>query len=817
MKSNSMFSAVHPIIKVRLKQQKRFLSLFTALFCFITCPYFVFAQNGAIKGRVYDAVSNQPIPFANVTLQGTSTGATTDFEGMYSIENLPAGQYNLQVSYVGYKTALLYDNQVSNARPLTLDIALEAVVEQLDAVEVKASPFSKTEEAPVSLRSIGVNEIKRSPGGNRDISRVVQSLPGVASTTSFRNDIFIRGGSPSENRFYIDGIEIPVINHFATQGSSGGPVGMINVDFIREVNFFSGAFPANRGNSLSSVFDFTYRDANKDRLFFTATLGSSDLGLTVEGPMGKKTGFIFSARRSYLQFLFKALQLPFLPIYNDFQFNIKHKINDKNTLTFLGIGAIDQFELNRSANDTELQQYFLANLPVNEQWNYTVGIKYTHFAQNHYTNFIISRSHLNNSTVKYAGNDESSPESLILDYNSQEIENKVRIENIARKKGFKFLTGINYEYATYTNDTYNKIAVNGNVVLVDYDVRLNLHKWGAFAQVSKGFANDRLMLSAGLRTDANNYSSQMDNILRQLSPRFSLSYTLLPELNLNFNTGRYFQLPTYTSLGYQEDGQFVNKQNRLTYIQCDHLVAGVEWNTQKNSRITLEGFFKRYTDYPFSVKDSISLANLGSDFGVVGNEEVISASEGRTYGAELLFQQKLFKGLYGIAAYTLSWSQFTDKNGDYIPSSWDTRHILNLTAGKKFKRNWELGARFRFSSGRPFTPSDLENSSLISVWNISGQALPDYSQINSQWENVFHNLDIRVDKKWFLNRWNLNLFLDIQNIYNFQTTGQPFLTVERDETGNPVIDENNPNKYKTKFIENINGNLLPNIGVVVEF
>ncbi len=775
------------------------------------------AQNGIIKGRVYDAVNNESIPFANVTLQGTGTGSTTDLDGFYSIENLPAGQYNLQVSYVGYKTAILYDNQVSGARPLTLDIALEAAVEQLNVVEVKGSAFSKTEEAPVSLRSIGVNEIKRSPGGNRDISRVVQSLPGVASATSFRNDIFIRGGAPSENRFYIDGIEIPVINHFATQGSSGGPVGMINVDFIREVNFFSGAFPANRGNSLSSIFDFTYRDANKDRLFFTATLGSSDLGLTVEGPMGKKTGFIFSARRSYLQLLFKALQLPFLPTYNDFQFNVKHKINDKNSISFLGIGAIDQFALNLSANDTELQQYLLANLPVNEQWNYTIGTKYTHFAKNNYTNVVVSRSHLNNRAVKYAQNDETKPENLILDYNSQEIENKVRIENVARKNGFKFLTGINYEFATYTNDTYNNIAVNGNVVVIDYDVKLNLNKWGAFAQVSKGLVNDRLMLSAGIRTDANSYSSQMNNLFKQLSPRFSLSYTLLPELNLNFNTGRYYQLPTYTSLGYQENGEFVNKQNQLTYIQCDHLVGGIEWNTKKNSRITLEGFYKLYANYPFSIKDSISLANLGSDFGVIGNEEVVSISDGRTYGAELLFQQKLFKGLYGIAAYTLSWSQFTDKNGNYIPSSWDTRHILNLTAGKKFKRNWELGMRFRFSSGLPFTPTDIATSSLIPVWNIAGQGLPDYSRINEERGSAFHNLDVRVDKKWFLKRWNLNLFFDIQNIYNFQSEGQPILNVVRDETGNPIPDENNPGSYQTKLLENINGNLLPNIGVVVEF
>ncbi|HRI26545.1 MAG TPA: TonB-dependent receptor [Chitinophagales bacterium] len=793
---------------------QRFVFLLLGCFLFGSAAN---AQNGVIKGRVYDAVSNDPIPFANVVIQGTATGATTDIDGMYAIENLAAGQYNLQVTYVGYKTAIAYDNQVSNVRPLTLNIALEPAVEQLKEVEIKAQAFSKSEESPVSLRSIGVNEIKRSPGGNRDISRVVQSLPGVATAASFRNDIFIRGGAPSENRFYIDGIEIPVINHFATQGSSGGPVGMINVDFIREVNFYSGAFPVNRGNALSSVFDFNYRDANKDRLFYTATLGASDLGLTVEGPLSANTGFIFSARRSYLQFLFKALQLPFLPIYNDFQFNVRHKINDKNSITLLGIGAIDQFSLNLDANETPEQKYLLANLPVNEQWNYTVGAKYTHFAKNNYTNVVISRSHLNNSTIKYAGNDESKPENLLIDYNSQEIENKLRIENIARFKGFKLLTGINYELATYTNNTFNNIPVNGEVITIDLDVRLNVHKWGAFAQLSKNLFNEKLTLSAGVRTDANNYSDEMSNLLQQLSPRFSASYALLPTVNLNFNTGIYYQLPPYTSLGYQENGVFVNKQNKLTYIQNRHVVGGVEWNLPTNARITAEGFFKRYTNYPFSVRDSISLANVGADFGVVGNEEVTSISNGRTYGAELLFQQKLYKGLYAIAAYTLSWSEFEDKNGKLIPSSWDARHILNLTGGIKFKRNWELGARWRFSTGQPFTPTDVATSSLIPVWDVAGRGLPNFTLLNTERNGVFHNLDVRVDKKWFLKRWNLNLFLDVQNIYNFQNQGQPFLDVVRSETGAPLPDPNNPGRYQTTFLQNVNGTVLPNLGVVVEF
>ncbi|MGB0839406.1 MAG: TonB-dependent receptor, partial [Chitinophagales bacterium] len=393
---------------------------------------FVQAQNGIIKGRVFDPINNESIPFANVVIQGTTNGTTTDLDGNYEINQLAPGLYNLEVSYVGYKKNIVFEIQVSNARPAIEDITLEPDEEVLDAVVVKADPFSKSKESPVSLRSIGVNEVKRNPGGNRDISRAVQSLPGVASTPTFRNDILIRGGAPGENRFYLDGIEIPVINHFATQGSSGGPVGMINVDFIRQVDFYSSAFPAARGNALSSVFDFQFKEGNKDRLFFSGVLGSSDAGVTLEGPLGEKTTFIFSARRSYLQFLFQIFELPFLPTYNDAQFKIKHNINDKNTLTILGIGAYDDFALNLEANETEEQQAILDVLPDNDQRNYTLGMKYTNFRDNSYTNVVLSRSHLENVAVKYRGNDESSQDNLLLDYSSEEIENKLRVENISR-------------------------------------------------------------------------------------------------------------------------------------------------------------------------------------------------------------------------------------------------------------------------------------------------------------------------------------------------------------------------------------------------
>ena len=252
-------------------------------------------------------------------LQGTTTGSTTDIDGKYSIKNLKPGFYNLQVSYLGFISLTVFEVQGHNSRPAIVNVEIDEAARKREAVEVTASAFTRVEESPVSLRTIGVAEIQRNPGGNRDISRAIQSLPGVSSGASFRNDIIIRGGAPNENRFYLDGVEVPTINHFATQGSSGGPVGIINVDMIREVDFFSGAFPANRGNTLSSVFEFKQKDPRTDKTAFRGIIGASDIGLIAEGTIGEKVSYVVSARRSYLQFLFNALGLPFLPTFNGFQ------------------------------------------------------------------------------------------------------------------------------------------------------------------------------------------------------------------------------------------------------------------------------------------------------------------------------------------------------------------------------------------------------------------------------------------------------------------------------------------------------------------
>lgn len=770
-----------------------------------------FSQTGIVKGRVSNELTGSPIEFAIVQIQNSKFGTYTDSLGKFEIAGLSPGLVNVEVRNSGFRSEIIFEVQISNSKPYVLEIALKEEVLTADSIDIVASPFKVKEETPLSLRTIGTSEIKRNPGGNRDISKVIQSLPGVSSTVSFRNDILIRGGGPNENRFYIDGIETPNINHFATQGASGGPVGLINVDFIGEVDFYSGAFPANRGNALSSVFEFRQREARDDRLGFTATVGASDLALTLEGPSGKNSSFLFSARRSYLQFLFKAIGLPFLPTYNDYQYKHKFRIGKRHELNIVSLGAIDQFELNLEADSTEFQKYTLANLPVQTQWNYTIGASYKYFGDQGFWTFVASRNMLNNRNIKYEDNIEA--KGTLLDYNSQEIENKLRLEYTGRQNGFKWNYGINYEYAKYTNETFNQRTFG----IIDFSSKLNLSKYGAFVQLSKRLAEERLILSAGARMDGNSFSDEMNNPFKQFSPRFSASYALTSKITANLNTGIFYQLPPYTVLGYRDTDTQDLVNSDLTYIQNKQLVAGFAYVSAQNAKISVEAYYKNYSNYPFLTRDSISLANVGADFGVVGNEPAISTSEGRTYGLEVLIQQRLFKGFYGIIAYTLGWSEFSDQNGNFVPSSWDSRHIVALTAGKKFKGDWEIGAKWRLTSGTPYTPANVPLSSLRSVWDLSLRELPDYSLLNSQRIPAYHQLDIRVDKKWFFKKWSFNLFLDVQNVYNYAVPGPPILTPVRGDDDQLLIDINDPSRYQMKFLDNELGIFQPTIGIVITY
>lgn len=782
-------------------------------------------SQGIVRGKVVNPVNNEPVAFANILILETELGAISDENGMYEITNIPPGLYNIRASFVGYKTSTIFEVQVTLARPVQLDFQLQEDAADLSEVVV-SSEFTRSEETPLSVRKLNTNEIERYPGGNRDISRVIQALPGVASTPSFRNDILIRGGAPNENKFYVDEIEVPVINHFSTQGSSGGPVGILNVNLIKNLDLIAGGFPANRMDAMSSFFEVQLKDGRRDKMATQLTVGASELTLSNEGPLSEKTTYSLSARRSYLQGLFRLLGLPFLPTFNDFQVKTTTKLNAKTELTFIGLGAIDNFELNQDIPDNESEEerenrlYLLDVLPVQTQWNYVTGLKLKRFRENGYWTFVLSRNMLNNQSFKYSGNDASSESNLLFDYSSQESENKFRAENSIFRKGYTLKYGLNYQYSRYFISNFDRSTLASTGGVIDVESTSIFNQYGAFASGSKNFYGDRLLVSGGIRMDGADFAETASNPLNQISPRVSFSYQLRPNLFATANAGIYYQKPPYTVLGYRNnEGELENQENDVRFIRNSQLIAGIEFLVpEKNRRFTAEAFYKKYSNYPSSIRNGIALANLGADFGVIGNEPVESNSEGRAYGLELLAQQRLFNNFYGIASVTLVRSEFTNPNTEgFIPSSWDNKFIVSLTAGKRFGKNWEIGSRWRFLGGTPYTPFDLEESSLISNWDLRNSGILDYSQINAIRLDPFHQLDLRIDKKYYFQRWNLNWYVDIQNAYNFQAEQAPILIPVRDDSGSILIDPNDPSRYQLKLFENPAGSVLPTVGIIVEF
>ena len=765
-----------------------------------------------LRGTVVDNATNEPIPGAVVRIDGRTATGLSDFEGKFRIENLAPGLVNVRIEAIGYQAYTAFEIQLTRAKAAELPVRLKESTTQLEEVEITAqSQFQRVDQSPVSVQSIGINEIRRNPGANQDISKVIQSLPGVASGgAAFRNDLIIRGGGPNENIFFLDGIEIPAINHFATQGASGGPVGMINVNFIRDVDFYTSAFPVQRGGSLSSVMELNLRDGSEEKVNGIFQVGASEVGLTLDGPLSKKTTYLASVRRSYLQYLFGVIGLPFLPTYNDYQVKIKHKFNRKNQITFLSLGAYDVSELNLERNETEDQRYILNYLPSYNQWNYSIGAKYTHFGRFGATNVVLSRFMLNNESEKYFDNDRNGE--LLLNYGSQEIANKLRVEQPWKAKNWEGLVGFGAEQLKYNTSTFDKRFPGGFVL--DYDTEDVYYRGSLFANAVGTFAEGRMKLSLGLRTDVLNFNESTRNPLDQLSPRIALSYNINADWTVDANVGRYFQLPPFTALGYVgADGS----NDTLRFIQADHYVVGSTKFLPWNAKASVEGFYKAYRYYPLLLRDSISLATLGGDFGVIGNQLATPTSTGRAYGAEFTYQQKLFKGWFGIAAITLVRSEFADFFGDYVPSSWDNRMIATFTFGKKFGKNWEFGGQYQHLGGAPYTPFDLERSANIKNWNVFGRGLPDFSRLNYERFGEFDRLNIRVDKKWFFKKWNLDLYMDVQNALAYKLEGPAFIDVVRDAEGNPIRDPNNSTQYLTKFLDNTQGIVQPGIGIIVDF
>ncbi|MFN4812730.1 MAG: TonB-dependent receptor [Bacteroidota bacterium] len=799
----------------------------------IICPLFLHAQKtGNIIGVVKDKNTQETLVGVAAALEGTTLSAATDLDGKFKITGIAPGSYNLKFSFIGYQSQTIFNIVVTTGNDNILAVELEPATENLKEVTVTSNTFGKRTETPLSVQSLSAEEIKSNPGGNFDISKVVQALPGVSGTTgsaSFRNDIIIRGGAPNENVYYLDGIEVPQINHFATQGSAGGPAGILNVSFIEDVTLSSSSFAAKYDNALSSVLQFKQRNGNPEKFQGNFRLSSTEIAGTLEGPLSKKTTFLASARRSYLQLLFEAIDLPIRPNYWDFQYKVNHQINSKTTLTAIGIGAIDEFNFGVPKNSDPSKEYVLRAFPTINQWTYTVGLNLKRLINKGYYNIALSRNMFNNQLDQFEdaqANDESKRNLKSI---SQEIENKLRWDVNQFSGKWKFNYGLMAQYVKYNNNSFIRLRKElkdtlGNLiqpaVSFNFNSDIAFFRGGVFGSVSRRFFTDRLTATLGIRTDVNSFTNDGLNPLNAISPRLSLSYALTEKWNINASVGRYTKIPIYTVLGFKDNaGNFVNKDNK--YILCDHYVAGLEYLPTSSMRITAEGFYKAYSNYPVSNFDGTSLANQGGNFGAIGNEDVSSTGKGRAYGMELFIQQKLIKNFFATASYTWFVSEFTTAAGNYISSSWDTRHLLSFIVGKKFKKGWEIGLKLRYSGGSPYTPFDTVASR--ANYLATGNGVLDFSQLNSLTLPAFRQFDFRIDKKFNTKHATFDIYFDVTNALLFRNQSIPNYTFDRnaDNSGFKTTDGKalapDGSNAVPLILKNDDLSVTPALGFIIEF
>jgi hypothetical protein len=735
----------------------------------------------SIYGRVVDAQTQEPIPFVNILVVGTNYGAASDEKGYYQIVQLPFNTYQIKASIIGYKSLIKTDVIIQPGKPAEVNFELIEEAVKLEDVYVVSDFFTKNPLEVNSIKSFNYEEIRRSPGGFEDVIRALSVLPGVAQADAGRNDLIVRGGAPSENLYLVDGIEVSNINHFGGQGVSGGPLSYVNLDFVRETSFSTGGFPVLYGDKLSSVLSIKLRNGREDRIGGKGIISASQFGLNLEGPISSKSNFIFSARRSYLDFIFKAAGFAFVPEYYDLMFKADINPHTKDNISFLFISAFDNVKF---FNNSEDQRFDNSRILGSDQTQYIAGITYRHLIDNGFLNFILSRNYISYNSIQ---NDfQLNP---IFLNNSAEGENSLRGE-IVYKLSDKSELNIGGT-AKFIKTNYDILFPEFNTSFGDtlpasrFTKGNNYLKLGTYFNYNR-ILFERLNFNLGLRAD---FFSAINNSF-SLSPRGSLSYKINEITNLNFSIGIYQQSPSYIWLQAYEENK------NLKMVKVNQYILGFDHKLSYDALLKVEVFYKRYSDYPAStIRPYLVLSNTGagfegseSNFSSFGLEPLADAGLGKARGVEISIQKKLSEDpYYGLFSLTCSKADYIPLDGIERPGNYDQTWLLNFSGGYKFNEYWEASTRFRFASGTPYTP-----------FNINGmQNIEDY---NSRRLKSIHSLDFRIDKRWYFSDWTLITYLDVQNVYNRKNS-----TSVRWDIREQRIDE-------TSSI-----GILPSIGISAEF
>lgn len=734
----------------------RSILLFPFLLAAILSPLDAWSQTGIIRGVVVDEISKESLPAATVQVVSTTLGGSADVEGRFEIRNVPVGSYQMRVSLVGYEPRVVTDIVVSSARPADVRVTLSQVAIDLGAVEVTGKYFARTPDAVVSLQRLSYEEIRRSPGGFEDVIRAVSVIPGVAQVEPGRNDLVVRGGAPSENLYVVENIEIPNINHFGTQGATGGPLTYINLDFVRETAFSTGGFGVKYGDRMSSVLNIDLRDGRTDRIGGKGTISATQFGLSLEGPIGGSSSLILSARRSYLDFIFKANGFSFVPEYWDFFGKVSSKLDGLNTLTFFGIGTIDDVSF---FNEDAKKRYENSRILGTAQRQYASGISWQHLFGNGFGTVSLGRSF-----VEYNGVQNDSLLNPIFTNQSTEGETSLRgdlVVKLTRDGKTEFSTGTQVKRVkTTTNLTLTEVVTpEGDTLSANVqDYTASGYKGSGYAQVSQHFPLG-FELTVGGRLD---YYGFLDSKF-YIAPRASLSWDASELTTLTASVGSYYQSPSYIWLAIEPTN------NSLRAAKVMQYVLGVEHMVRADLKLRVEGYAKRYSDYPAStLRPYLVLANTGGGydgtndgFGSFAPEQLANAGTGRSFGVEFLAQKKLSEiPAYGLVSLTIGETRFTALDGVERPGVYDQRVIFNASGGYRFDERWEASMRFRYGSGRPYTP-------------INPDGTRDISTLNSERMPGWNSLDIRVDRRWNFEGWGLIVYIDIQNVYNNKYEGMP--------------------------------------------
>ena len=725
---------------------------------------------GAIRGVVANA-AGQPAEGVRVCVLDTPVCATSDARGAFRIGELRANAYRLEILPVEGLPFTSDPVDVRAGMEGAVDITLPRAENLQETVTVTAPAFQPPEAVKTSGFLAEPREILKSAAALQDVSRYVQGLPGVAiGTNDFRNDIIVRGGSPLENLFLVDNVEIPNINAFANFASAGGTVSLLDAELLQDVTFLTGGYPAPYVNRTSSVLQVTQREGSRKAFGGKATVGFAGAGAIFEGPLGAGKGsWVVSARRSFLDLVTKDIGIGGVPVLYTFNAKAVYDLTPTDRVWAVNIAGIDKIRLGLSES-TDLTDE-LANFDIRYNgWRSATGVNW----QRIFGTRGVGLLGVTNSEAKVgqqvkdlvapgappAGvlpGDLITSSPIVYFEDSREGETTVKYDlTVHARSSTTVQTGgsikqfrVNYQVGSpYGNDTPYSPVPGINPFSLSTSFRS--YQTGAYLQVSKQVAA-RVNLTVGGRFDDYAVLSQT-----RFSPRAGVKVRLTSALSWNSSAGSYYQQPPllFVAAFPQNAG--------LAPWRADHYVTGLAWSPSADLRVTAETYRKTYSDYPVaSALPSVSLANIGDTFAV---REILfpltSAGTGDSQGVEFSVEKHRTSKLYGQGNLSFSRTRYAGLDGVQRPGSFDYPYVFNLLGGYRLSPVWEFSARFSFLSGRPFTPYDQSAST------AQRRGVYDLAHVNAERAPGYGRVDIRVDRTFTVGGQPLNVFFGVQNLTN---------------------------------------------------